>query len=52
MKQVGVIGGGHAGIVLTPRLREAERGSRRRGVACDRREASIPGAEMNPGMVR
>jgi hypothetical protein len=42
LKQVVVIGGGHAGIVPTPRLREAERGSRRLDVACDRREASIP----------
>jgi NADH dehydrogenase FAD-containing subunit len=33
MKHVVVIGGGHAGIVPTPRFREAER---------DRREASIP----------
>ena len=33
MKQVVVIGGGHGGIVPTPRCGEAER---------DRREASIP----------
>jgi NADH dehydrogenase FAD-containing subunit len=42
LKQVVVIGGGHAGIVPTPRLREAERGSGRLDVARDRREASIP----------
>ena len=43
MKQVVVIGGGHAGIVPTPRCGEAERGSEGLDVPRDRREASIPG---------
>jgi len=42
MKHVVVIGGGHAGIVPTPRFREAERGSGGPDVPHDRREASIP----------
>jgi hypothetical protein len=42
MKQVVVIGGGRAGIVPTPRLREAERGSGGLNVPRDRRESSMP----------
>jgi hypothetical protein len=42
LRQVVVIGGGHAGIVPIPRLREAERGSGGLNVPSDRREASIP----------
>jgi len=52
LKHLVVIGGGHAGIVPTPRVREAERGSRRLDVACDRREASIPKADPVPGVMR
>ena len=42
MKQMVVIGGGHAGIVPTPRCGEAERGSGGLDVPRDRRETSIP----------
>jgi len=42
MKQMVVIGGGHAGIVPTPRYGEAERGSGGLDVPRDRRETSIP----------
>jgi hypothetical protein len=45
LRQVVVIGGGHAGMVPTPRLREAERGSGGLNVLRDRREASIPTPE-------
>ncbi len=45
MKHVVVIGGGHAGIVLTPRLRKAERGSGGPNVPRDRKESSIPAIE-------
>ena len=47
-----VIGGGHAGIVPTPRNREAERGSGGLNVPHDRREASIPMADQVPGVMR